>query len=102
MIPDRQKSESRTLFGDKEPLKSLYLKKQQSLGYVAGTSACLDHCPVTPLACGKQCGLPHWFVENGRKPMAYSVLFLIFDPFNVCSHHDRIPFLTCPKVAGPS
>lgn len=22
--------------------------------------------------------------------------------FNVCSHHDRIPFLACPKVAGPS
>lgn len=102
MTPDGQKSESRTLFGDKEPLKSLYLKKQQPLGYEAGPSACLDHCPVIPLSCGKQCGLPRWFVGNGRKPMASSVLFLIFGPFNVCSHHDRIPSLTCPRVAGPS
>lgn len=45
---------------------------------------------------------PSWFVWNGRKPMASSVLFLILDPFNVCSHHDRIPSLACPRVAGPS
>lgn len=91
MIPGGQKSDSRTSFGDKEPPKSVFLKKQQPLGCVAETSACLDHCPVTPLSCGKQCGRPSWFVGDGRKPVASSVLFLILDPFNVCSHHDRIP-----------
>lgn len=98
MIPDGQKSESRTWFGDKEPPKSLSLKQQQPLGYVAGTSACLDCCPIIPLPCGKQCGLPSWFVGNGRKPS--SVLFVIFDPFNVCCHQD--PSVTCPRVSGPS
>lgn len=27
---------------------------------------------------------------------------LLSNLFNVCSHHDRIPCLACPKVAGPS
>lgn len=50
-MPDRQSSESRTLFGDKEPSKSLDLKKHQPLGYVAGPvpvgiTAPLSHSPV--------------------------------------------------------
>lgn len=51
MIPDRQRSESRTLFGDRDPSKSFDLKKLQALGYVAGPvpvwiTALLSHSPV--------------------------------------------------------
>lgn len=83
MIPDGQRSEGGTLFGDKEPPESLGLKKQQPLGYVAGSSACLDHpcldhCPVIPTLWKSVCSQ---FVGNGRKPMASSVLVLIRSMF---------------------
>lgn len=98
MIPDRQRSESRTL-EIKNPQSPLIL--QSSSPWVMWLGRCLlRSLPRYSTLLWKSAWssqLVCWEWEKAR-----GQLCAIFDPFKFCSAHDRIPSLTCPRVAGPS
>lgn len=52
--------------------------KAAALGLCGWDQCLFGSVPCYPTLLRKQCGLPSWFVGNGRKAMASSVLVLIF------------------------
>lgn len=59
-------------------------------------TAQLSHSPVEISVV-----FPAGLLGMGESPWPALSLILILDPFNACSHQDRIPSLPCPRVAGP-